>query len=352
MIGLKGIVYGVGVIGKLVSRYMAEKGVDIVGAIDVNPDLVGKDLGEVAGLNRKLNVVITDDADAVLSQRRADFAVVSIFSQMDRMYPIFVKCLEQKLNVLTPSEEALYSWTSSPALTAKLGKLAKMHGVTLTATGLQDVFRVNLISLLTGANHSVESISGLQKYDLSQSGPASISNYCIGDTQDECHKKIEERGPGLNSFKISMEALIADLGLIITKIKESDEVITDNIDIEVRGVVGGWVKKGLVTGMNKIIDIETEQGVAFHGEKISKAFNQEEKAEGNLHEWSIKGIPDIHLKVHLDEIEAKSATVAQIVNRIPDVVNSEPGYVTVEKMDRLKFRTFPLMYYIHGRKLQ
>jgi len=269
---------------------------------------------------------------------------------MERMYPIFNKCIENGINVITSSEEALYSWTSSPELTTELDKLAKENGVTLTASGLQDVFRVNLISLLTGANHTIESISGMQKYDLSQSGPASIANYCIGDTKDECYKKIRERGPGLNSFKISMETLIADLGLTITKIEESDEVITDKIDVEVKGVISAIVKKGLVTGMTKVINIETEQGIKFHGEKISKAFNQEEKAEGNLHEWFIKGVPDIHLKVRLDEIEAKSATVAQIVNRIPDVINSEPGYVTVEKLDKLKFRAFPLQYYIAEKK--
>jgi len=296
---IKAIVYGVGAIGKLVTKYMVDNGIDIVGAIDINPDLVGKDLGEVAGLGRHLNVIINDDADELLSTSEAE---------------------------------------------------AKENGVTLTASGLQDVFRVNLISLLTGANHTIESISGMQKYDLSQSGPASIANYCIGDTKDECYKKIRERGPGLNSFKISMETLIADLGLTITKIEESDEVITDKIDVEVKGVISAIVKKGLVTGMTKVINIETEQGIKFHGEKISKAFNQEEKAEGNLHEWFIKGVPDIHLKVRLDEIEAKSATVAQIVNRIPDVINSEPGYVTVEKLDKLKFRAFPLQYYIAEKK--
>jgi 4-hydroxy-tetrahydrodipicolinate reductase len=77
---IRAIVYGVGAINMLAVRYMLEKGVDIVGAIDVNPEIVGKDLGEVAGLARLLNVKITDDADTVLSKREADIAVVSIFS--------------------------------------------------------------------------------------------------------------------------------------------------------------------------------------------------------------------------------------------------------------------------------
>ena len=126
-------------------------------------------------------------------------------------------------------------------------------------------------------------------------------------------------------------------------------MITDDADVEATGVIGGIVKKGLVTGMTKIVDIETKQGIGFHGEKISKAFNSNEKAEGNLHEWFIKGVPEIHLKIRLEEIEAKSATVAQLVYRIPDVINCEPGYITVEKLGKLKFRALPLHYYVEPR---
>ena len=125
---IKAIVYGAGVIGRLATKYMVEKGIDIVGAIDVNPAVVGKDLGEVAGLGRPLNVKINDDADAVLSEQEADIAIVSIFSQMDRMYPFFEKCIKNGLNVITPSEEALYPWETAPELAAKVDKLAKKHG--------------------------------------------------------------------------------------------------------------------------------------------------------------------------------------------------------------------------------
>jgi len=144
---IKAIVYGVGVIGRLATKYMVEGGVDIVGAIDVNPEVADKDLGEVAGLGRPLNVKISDDADAVLSEQEADIAVVSIFTQMDRMYPLFEKCIENGLNIVTPSEEALYPWKTAPEWAARVDKLAKKHGVTLTGAGLQDTFRVNIVAL-------------------------------------------------------------------------------------------------------------------------------------------------------------------------------------------------------------
>ena len=91
---IRAIVYGVGAIGKLTTKFMVEKCVDIVGAIDVNLEIVGKDLGEVAGLGRPLNVMINDNADAVLSEQAADIAIVAVFTDLERMYPIFKNCLE------------------------------------------------------------------------------------------------------------------------------------------------------------------------------------------------------------------------------------------------------------------
>ena len=104
---IKAIVYGVGTIGKLMTKYMVKQGVDIVGAIDINPEITGKDIGGVSGLNFPIHVSISDNAESVLSKNEADIVIVSVFSQIERMFPIFKQCIEHGLNVLTPAEEPL-----------------------------------------------------------------------------------------------------------------------------------------------------------------------------------------------------------------------------------------------------
>ena len=58
---------GLGPIGcAVVKQVAARKGFKIVGAIDVDPAKVGKDLGEVAGLGRKLRIKVSGDMGVAL----------------------------------------------------------------------------------------------------------------------------------------------------------------------------------------------------------------------------------------------------------------------------------------------
>ncbi len=63
---IKAIQYGCGKMGGLIMKYLHEKGVEIVGAIDNNPELIGQDIGKVMGLEQKLGPTIHGDPEEVL----------------------------------------------------------------------------------------------------------------------------------------------------------------------------------------------------------------------------------------------------------------------------------------------
>ena len=93
-------------------------------------------------------MLIDDDPERVLATRQADIAVIAVASYMSDIYEHLYRCAEHGVNAITIAEEALYPWNTSPTAAAELDRLARQNGVTITGTGHQDVYWVNLVSMV------------------------------------------------------------------------------------------------------------------------------------------------------------------------------------------------------------
>jgi hypothetical protein len=108
--------WGFGGMNKIILGYLIDKKYQVVSVVGHHD--VGNDAGEVAGLPA-IGVLIThtDDAEADILKTRPDVAILATKSFLkDIAEP--VKLLgRNRVNVITISEEAFYSWNTEPQLT-------------------------------------------------------------------------------------------------------------------------------------------------------------------------------------------------------------------------------------------
>ena len=189
---IKAIVYGVGAMNSIATRMMLEKGVDIVGALARSPEKVGRDLGEVAGLGFPTGVLIDDDPARVLATRQADIAVIAVASYMGDMYEHLRRCAEHGVNAITIAEEALYPWNTAPMAAAELDRLARHNGVTITGTGHQDVYWVNLVSMVLATAHRIDTVTGRASWNVDDFGPEVAKDQRVDTTLEDFETWLAE----------------------------------------------------------------------------------------------------------------------------------------------------------------
>ena len=188
---LRIVQYGCGKMSKYTMRYVYEKGGEIVGAIDINPDVIGCDIASIMECEDKGVIVESvDKAREVLEELKPDACIITTMSLLSDIEDAVMLCASLGINAITTCEEAFYSWNSNPNLTKKIDELAKKNNCTITGSGYQDIFWGQLISSICGATQSIKKIVGESWYNVEDYGIALAEAHGAGLTMDEFDEKI------------------------------------------------------------------------------------------------------------------------------------------------------------------
>mgnify|MGYP005860258373 CR=1 FL=1 len=152
---------GMGPIGARVTQYLTQRGgSEIVGAVDVDPDKIGMDLAELAGVRHSVGVRIAGDVASALAGRSADVAVLTTTSSIEHIVPQIEELLPWGVHVVSTCEELSYPWKTHPDLADRLDQAARQCGVAILSTGVNPGFLMDLLPLvLTGICQDVQGIT-------------------------------------------------------------------------------------------------------------------------------------------------------------------------------------------------
>ena len=346
MKGLRIFQYGCGKMSVYTMRYVIENGGQIVGAVDINPDVIGKDIGDIMGTD-KTGVLVENakDAENLLTTLKPDCVIVTTMSLLADVKEALLTCAKCGVNAITTCEEAFYPMNSNPTLTSEIDNLAKENNCTITGSGYQDAFWGNLITTLTGASHNITKIKGSSSYNVEDYGIALAKAHGAGLTKeefasqvasadeisDEERQKVIESGKYAPSYMWNVNGWLCDkLGLTVVSQRQKCVPQFNDYDIE-SSTLGMTVKAGMATGMSAVVTTETKEGITLETECIGKVYN---KDEFDRNEWTVYGEPNTTMVI--EKPSTVELTCATIVNRIPDVIASEPGFIPTSRMGELK----------------
>ncbi len=356
MAKLKVAQYGCGKMSAWTMRYVFESGAEIVAAFDMNPAIIGKDIGEVIGCpNKGVLIQPAEKAEEVLKQAKPDACIITTKSLMSDLKPVMMLMAKLGINTVTTCEEAFFPWNSSPAITTEIDELAKKTGCTICGTGYQDMSWGSLIDTLAGSCHRILKIKGSSSYNVEDYGIALAQVHGAGmdmetfvkeiaaadDISDEERKALIDKGEFLPSYMWSSNGWLCDkMGLKVKS--QTQKCIPKTWHTELKSeTLQMVIPAGHATGMAAVVTTETEEGITIETECIGKVYAPEEE---DTNAWEIFGEPD--LKCTISRPATVELTCATIVGRIPDIINAPAGFVTSSKMPTLTYRHKPLDAYI------
>lgn len=318
---IKVILYGLGPIGAACARVLAMRtdAYEFVGAVDLDPNKVGKDVGEVIGLPEKIGIKVSDKAGRVLA-KDAQLVVHATGSYFLKVKPQLEQIIKAGKNIVSTCEELSNPWAQNPAAADKLNLLAKQHRVTVVGTGINPGYAMDTLPVaLTAVCQEVKRVRVKRVVDASKRRMQLQKKIGAGMTEQafrEAAARQEIRHVGLSE---SVSLVARGLGWSLDQIQETIEpliatkrVVTDYLTVEPNFVTGvrQW-GRGLYQGEDKVI-LELEMAV--------------DKEEAYDEAW-IEGTPDLHSLVK--GIHGDISTAAVIANTARRVVESKPGLLTM-----------------------
>lgn len=314
--------YGLGPIGMACARSILDHPqLELVGAVEVDPSKLGRDLGELLELEGRTGIEVGRTED-VLSTGDAEVAIQTTASSLETIRPQIEELIDAGLHVVSSSEELFYPWFRAPDLARALHRRARDAGLAVLGTGVNPGFVLDCLPvILTQVCRRVDAIHAERVVDLDDRRHALQRKLGLGLSPGRFREGVDRGALGHRGAPESV-AFIADaLGWRVEDIRERIEPIIAEQEISEgglrlqRGEVAGVSQTAvaIVRGRERIrLEIQMYSGAASPGDRIR-----------------IEGEPALHLTIP-GGVPGDGATVAALLNAAALAHELEPGLRTMK----------------------
>jgi 2,4-diaminopentanoate dehydrogenase len=317
--------FGLGPIGAAVVRQVATRpGFAVVAGIDIDSNKVGRDLGEVVGLDRRLRVTVSDDPRAAIKATKPDVVALCTSSSLKKVWPQIESILAMKVPIVSTTEELAYPHFSQRRLAARINAAARKAKVAVLGTGVNPGFTMDALPItLTGVCETVTSITVNRIQDARSRRLPFQQKIGCGLTPAQFQSRVDDASVRHVGLTESI-AMIADaMGWKLDKVtdviapKIAEAPISSQFLTVEKGHVCGLVQDG--TGY-----VKGKPLVQLHMEAYLGAPESYDSVE-------VEGNPQLSMKI-AGGVHGDVATASITVNSIPKVLQAPPGLHTMRSL--------------------
>jgi 4-hydroxy-tetrahydrodipicolinate reductase len=326
--------FGLGPIGSAVAKQICGRtGFKVVGAVDIDPAKIGRDIGDVVGLSRRLGLKVSGDPSRAIKAAKPDVVVHCTDSSIKKVLPQIETILKAKIPVISTAEELTYPGYTHIRQARQIHAWAKKAKVGVVATGVNPGFAMDALPImLTAVCERVDRITVNRIQDARMRRLPFQQKIGAGLTTEQFQQKVEDGNVRHVGLTESI-AMIADaLGWTLDRISDDIQPKLASVTISSEflavdpGYVCGIIQEGV--GYKK-----GEPVIRLHMEAYLGAVETYDAVD-------IDGLPRLSVKMP-GGIHGDLATASLVVNTIPKVLDGAPGLHTM--------RDLPLPSFFPGR---
>lgn len=320
--------YGLGPIGiacaSTLLRKEATGRIKLVGAIDIDPDKVGKDLATLLQQDAGADIVVSADSAAVLQQSRPHVVLHTTGSFLERVETQMVDCLEAGAHVVSSSEELSFPYDRHPAIARRLDEAARAHRAVILGTGVNPGYAMDALALFaTGACVDVQRVRVDRVVDASLRREPLQRKIGAGLTPADVEKRKKTGSFGHIGLRESLLLVASGLGWTLDHVEESLDAVLAEESVQTQFV---HVPAGCPAGIH-----QRAVGYRNGAEALTLDLKMYVGAAESYDAVVVEGTPPVDVLIR-GGVFGDTATVAALVNAIPSVMAASPGLHTVNTL--------------------